>query len=113
MLGNTVDASPIPARVIRMTQHFAAVKTRGTTMKLNLMSQRINGREYGIGRCNVQVGLGNLDGVAVVADGERWISTEASCVEWLANRGLDKDEAKRFVSMGLKAWDESHSIGIA
>jgi len=81
--------------------------------KVNLMTREVRGVKYGCGRCTVGIGPTELDGVAVAAGDNQWISTEADCLEWLARHGLTREEARSFLATGLKAWDESHAVGIA
>jgi hypothetical protein len=77
------------------------------TVNIQLMCQEIRGKTYGIGRCTVHVGGTEIDGVAVVAGDDRHVSSEEGAGEWLALHGLGKRESRRFVTNGLKAWDES------
>lgn len=80
------------------------MKPRETT-QIHLMTDEIRGVRYGVGRCVVTIGGAPIDGVAVAAGDERRVTTEDHAWAWLAQHGLTEDEARQFVSEGLREFD--------
>lgn len=79
--------------------------------KVTLKSGLVDGKRFGAGRVVITLGNVPMDGIALMAGDDRWVTTEDQAHAWLVDHGMPADKATELLA-ALDDEDElSRAVG--